>query len=118
MDTLAKHIERHLKEREFCVVFEDEVERCWPRGNWDAQNERAKSRLLPNLAGGAPLFSMSALGSEHYSGIGVKGGTVPSSRAISAEPAGSLGCVSVDQPMERGSFKLRRSGRQSQTQCF
>ena len=28
---LAKHIERRLKERAFCVVFEDEVERCWPR---------------------------------------------------------------------------------------
>jgi hypothetical protein len=30
LDTLAKHIEQHLKEREFCVVFEDELERCWP----------------------------------------------------------------------------------------
>jgi len=30
MDTLAKHIERCLKEREFCLVFEDELERCWP----------------------------------------------------------------------------------------
>jgi len=30
MDDLAKHIERSLKERGFCVVFEDELERCWP----------------------------------------------------------------------------------------
>jgi hypothetical protein len=30
MDLLAKHIERTLKEREFCLVFEDELERCWP----------------------------------------------------------------------------------------
>jgi hypothetical protein len=30
MDTLAEHIERCLKEREFCLVFEDELERCWP----------------------------------------------------------------------------------------
>ena len=29
MDTLAKQIERCLKEREFCVVFEDELERRW-----------------------------------------------------------------------------------------
>ena len=29
MDELAKHIERTLKERGFCVVFEDELERCW-----------------------------------------------------------------------------------------
>jgi len=30
MTELAKHIERTLKERGFCVVFEDELERCWP----------------------------------------------------------------------------------------
>ena len=30
MDELAKHIERSLKERGFCVVLEDELERCWP----------------------------------------------------------------------------------------
>jgi hypothetical protein len=31
METLTKHIERDLEERHFCVVFEDEVERCWPK---------------------------------------------------------------------------------------
>jgi hypothetical protein len=31
LDTLAKNIEQQLKEREFCVVFEDELERCWQR---------------------------------------------------------------------------------------
>ena len=30
MDELAKYIERNLKERGFCVVLEDELERCWP----------------------------------------------------------------------------------------
>jgi hypothetical protein len=30
MDELAKHIERSLKERGFCLVLEDELERCWP----------------------------------------------------------------------------------------
>ena len=30
MDELAKYIERSLKERGFCVVFEDELECCWP----------------------------------------------------------------------------------------
>ena len=28
LDTLAKRIERDLEERHFCVVFEDELERC------------------------------------------------------------------------------------------
>jgi len=32
MDELAKHIERSLRERGFCVVLEDELERCWPSG--------------------------------------------------------------------------------------
>jgi len=30
MDVLAKHIEWGLKERGFCIVLEDELERCWP----------------------------------------------------------------------------------------
>ena len=29
MDELAKNIGQSLKERGFCVVFEDEWERCW-----------------------------------------------------------------------------------------
>ena len=30
MDELAKHIEGILKERGFCLVMEDELQRCWP----------------------------------------------------------------------------------------
>jgi hypothetical protein len=30
LETLAKHIAAHLEERAFCVVFEDDLERCWP----------------------------------------------------------------------------------------
>ena len=33
LEALAEHIGRRLKERAFCVVFEDEIERCWPRKN-------------------------------------------------------------------------------------
>jgi hypothetical protein len=32
MDELARHIERSLRERGFCVVLEDELDRCWPSG--------------------------------------------------------------------------------------
>jgi hypothetical protein len=35
MDELAKHIGRSLKERGFCIVFEDELERCWPNEKID-----------------------------------------------------------------------------------
>jgi hypothetical protein len=30
LETLAKRIEWQIKQRGFCVVFEDEVERYWP----------------------------------------------------------------------------------------
>jgi hypothetical protein len=40
MDELAKHIEQSLKERGFCVVLEDQLERCWPSENVeDAERE-------------------------------------------------------------------------------
>jgi hypothetical protein len=37
--TLAKHIAAELEERSFCVVFEDDLKRCWP-SNPIAQAER------------------------------------------------------------------------------
>ena len=41
MDDLAKHIERNLKERGFCVVFEDELQCCWPSEKIkDAEREK------------------------------------------------------------------------------
>jgi hypothetical protein len=30
MKTLAKHVAERLKERALCLVFENDVERCWP----------------------------------------------------------------------------------------
>jgi hypothetical protein len=30
LKTLAKHVAARLRERAFCVVFEDDLERCWP----------------------------------------------------------------------------------------
>jgi len=30
LKTLAKHVAVRLRERAFCVVFEDDLERCWP----------------------------------------------------------------------------------------
>jgi hypothetical protein len=41
MDELAKQIERSLKERGFCVVLEDELERYWRSENvGDADREQ------------------------------------------------------------------------------
>ena len=30
LETLAEHIAQELKERGFCVVFDRDLERCWP----------------------------------------------------------------------------------------
>ncbi len=41
MKILAEHIAQQLKERGFCVVFEHDLERCWPSsGMSQAERER------------------------------------------------------------------------------
>jgi hypothetical protein len=41
LKTLAKYVAAHLGERAFCVVFEDHLDRCWPRREM-AQAERER----------------------------------------------------------------------------
>ena len=31
LKTLAEHVAANLEERSFCVVFENDLNRCWPR---------------------------------------------------------------------------------------
>ena len=41
LKTLAEHITQQLKERGFCVVFDRDLERCWPSGRMTrAERER------------------------------------------------------------------------------
>jgi hypothetical protein len=41
LETLARHIQWHLKERPFYIVFEDEIERYWPMEKFaDSERER------------------------------------------------------------------------------
>jgi len=42
MDELARHIEQSLKERGFCVVFEDELERCWLSEKIDLEDRQER----------------------------------------------------------------------------
>ena len=46
MDELAKHIGRSLKERGFCIVFEDELERCWPTEKIDRGDREEQIRTF------------------------------------------------------------------------
>jgi hypothetical protein len=41
MKMLVKHIATQLEERAFCVVFDDDLERCWPREKF-ARSERER----------------------------------------------------------------------------
>ncbi len=41
LKTLAEHIAQQLKERGFCVVFDRDLEHCWPSGRM-AQAERTR----------------------------------------------------------------------------
>jgi hypothetical protein len=39
-EALAEHIDRQLKERAVCVVYDDEIERCWPRKDFGDTERR------------------------------------------------------------------------------
>jgi hypothetical protein len=41
LENLAARIEQGLHERHFCAVFEDEIERCWPKAKLEPM-EREK----------------------------------------------------------------------------
>jgi len=47
MKTLTKDIAARLEERPFCVVFEDDLERCWPS---DEMAEAKREREIQNFA--------------------------------------------------------------------
>jgi len=65
---LAEHIAQQLKERGFCVVFEGDLERCWPSSGmsqtererkiqdfaesqgWDCRNSRLWIRYESNIS--------------------------------------------------------------------
>ena len=47
MKTLANHIAAGIGERAFCVVFEDDLERCWPSNEME---EAKRKREIQNFA--------------------------------------------------------------------
>jgi hypothetical protein len=51
MDELVKRIDRSLKERGFCVVLEDELERCWPIERTDRGNREKQIQIFAKSHG-------------------------------------------------------------------
>ena len=51
MKTLTKHVGAQLEERAFCVVFEDDLERCWPRKKTARSERERKIRAFAESQG-------------------------------------------------------------------
>src|SRR5262245_31407221 len=51
MDKLAKYIEQSLKERGFCIIFEDELERCWPIEKIDREDREKQIQTFAKSRG-------------------------------------------------------------------
>jgi hypothetical protein len=79
LKTLAEHVAAHLEERAFCVVFEDELERCWPSKRLErAEREKeiqffAKSQgcnvaILAADSGIRAIFRKLQQGAANYKG--------------------------------------------------
>jgi len=64
LNTLAKHIEQQLKKREFCVVFEDEIERCWPSKKLKFGERETQIQIFAESRGWSASILDSASGSH------------------------------------------------------
>jgi hypothetical protein len=51
MDELAKHTGRSVKERGFCIVFEDELERSWPSEKVDREDREKQIQTFAKSHG-------------------------------------------------------------------
>ena len=79
MKTLAKHVAARLRERAFCVVFEDDLERCWPsKGLERAEREKGIQSFARSQGLAAAILTVD-------SGI----------RAIFRKPEASIDAVSI-----------------------
>ena len=67
LKTLAKHIAKQLKKRGFCIVFEDDLERCWPSNQMSeaereseiqrfAESQRWSTKILEGGLGTRAIF--------------------------------------------------------------
>jgi hypothetical protein len=82
LKTLAEHIAAHIGERAFCVVFEDDLLRCWPSERFErAEREKeiqffAKSQgwtavIFTTDSGIRAIFQKLEQGATNYEGSSV-----------------------------------------------
>jgi hypothetical protein len=79
LKTLAKHIATQLEERGFCVVFEDDLKRCWPSNQMPeaernseihrfAESQGWSATILDGVFGTRAIFEKRESGAVDYEG--------------------------------------------------
>jgi hypothetical protein len=79
LKTLAKHIAAQLEERSFCVVFEDDLKRCWPSNQMPeaernseihrfAESQGWSATILDGVFGTRAIFEKREPGAVDYEG--------------------------------------------------
>jgi hypothetical protein len=64
---LAEHIAQQLEERGFCVVFEDDLKRCWPSNQMpEAERNREIHRFAESQGWSATILD-GVFGTRQYS---------------------------------------------------
>ena len=64
MKTLAKHLAARLKKRSFSVVFENDLERCWPRKEMARSERERKIQAFAESQGWTAAILESAFGTR------------------------------------------------------
>ena len=64
MKILAKHVAAQLQERSFCVIFEGDLERCWPRKGIARSERERKIRAFAESQGWTAAILEGAFGTR------------------------------------------------------
>jgi len=64
MKILVKHVAAQLEERSFCVVFESDLERCWPRRGIARSERERKIQAFADSQGWSAAIVDSAFGTR------------------------------------------------------
>ncbi len=64
LKTLAKHIAAQLEERPFCVVFEDDLKRCWPSNSMEQAERNSEIRRFAESHGWSTIILEGVFGTR------------------------------------------------------
>jgi hypothetical protein len=66
LKTLAEHIASQLEERPFCVVFEDDLKRCWPSNPMPQAERNSEIHRFAESQGWSATILDGAFGTRQY----------------------------------------------------